>query len=105
VKDQNAISDSHLQAIPDRANLHAAMTQAYDYTKYTAAEAVGDRICFFMNDGLKNQAIFYSCPASCVGDGALDVQALRDSGELKVVMDPNTLREDGTAALQGYEFR
>jgi hypothetical protein len=105
VKDQSAMSDSLLQAIPSRANLHNAMTEAYDYVKYSAAEAVGDRFYFFMNDGLKNQSVLYSCLETEVRDGAVDVKELRDSGKLLVAMDPNNLREDGTAALQYYEFR
>jgi prolyl oligopeptidase len=82
---QNALTRSYLDAIPDRPRIHAALTQLWDYPKYTVPTRRNGRTFYFENSGLLNQPVYY------VRD--------RDTDEERVLLDPNALSSDGTVAL------
>ncbi len=82
---QNALTRSYLDTIPERRRIRDALTQLWDYPKYSVPTRRNGRTFYFENSGLLNQPIYY------VRD--------RDSNDERVVIDPNTLSSDGTVAL------
>ena len=90
VNAENKVTDSYLNAIPFRNSLKERLTGIVDYEKIGAPFAKHGKYYFFKNDGLQNQSVLY----------------VKESlhGEASVLLDPNTLSEDGTVALQGIHF-
>lgn len=91
VSAQNALSGKYLSSIPFRDRLRDRLTELYDYERISLPQKKGGKYYFFRNDGLSNQSVLY-CSASPDLSGAV------------MVLDPNTLSEDGTAALAGISF-
>lgn len=87
VQSQNQVTFGYLQQIPAREKLQHRLTQLWDFEKYSIPFKQGDRYFYFKNDGLQNQSVLY----------VLD--HLDSTPE--VLIDPNTLSEDGTVALSG----
>ena len=87
VQAQNQVTFGYLQDIPAREQLKQRLTQLWDFAKYSTPFKQGNRYFYFKNDGLQNQSVLY----------VLD--NLDDQPE--VLIDPNTLSEDGTVALSG----
>ena len=85
VEAENAVTFRYLESIPARERIKNRLTELWDYPKYGAPFREGERYFFSKNDGLQNQSVIY------VQEG-LD-------GEPRVLIDPNTLSEDGTIAL------
>ncbi|MBN2328454.1 MAG: serine hydrolase, partial [Candidatus Omnitrophica bacterium] len=90
VNRQNEITRNYLDAIPAREIIDKELTEKWDYPKYSLPYMEGDRYFFSKNDGLQNQSVLYM-------QDSLD-------GEPTVVIDPNTLSEDGTIALSGQFY-
>lgn len=88
VEAQNRVTFGYLEQIPQRDRLKQRITQLWNYEKYSTPFKEGNRYFYFKNDGLQNQSVLYVLPD-------LD-------GEPRVLLDPNTLSEDGTVALSGY---
>jgi prolyl oligopeptidase len=86
IEAQNALTFGVLESIPSRAPIQARLKTLWDYAKYSPPVRKGERLFFTKNDGLQNQAV-------------LHWQDGRD-GESKVLLDPNTLSDDGTVSLQ-----
>lgn len=84
---QNEVTYAYLNQLPKRAELLERLTELYDYPRYSLPFREGGRTFFYRNDGLQNQAILY-------------VQDTPD-GEPRLLLDPNTLSEDGTVSLNG----
>lgn len=85
---QNDLTFAYLDDLPGRDRIEARLTELYDYERFGVPEQEGGRYFFTRNDGLQNQPVLY------VADG-LDA-------EPRVLIDPNTLTEDGTQALGGW---
>ncbi len=90
VEAENQVSFAYLEAIPARERIKERLTQLWDYEKYGVPFKKGARYFYFKNDGLQNQSVLYTLTA-------LD-------GEPTVLLDPNTLSEDGTVALAGLSL-
>ena len=90
VEAENAVTFRYLESIPARERIKNRLTELWDYPKYGAPFREGERYFFSKNDGLQNQSVIY------VQEG-LD-------GEPRVLIDPNTLSEDGTIALGGLSI-
>ncbi len=84
---QNKVTFGYLEDIPQRESLKQRITQLWNYEKYGIPYKEGNRYFYFKNDGLQNQSVLYTLTS-------LD-------GEPRVLIDPNTLSEDGTIALSG----
>ncbi len=87
IEAENKLTFDYLSKIPQREQIKQRLTKLWNYEKYTAPFKEGGRYFYFKNNGLQNQSVLY------VAD------SLTDSG--RVLLDPNTLRADGTVALGG----
>ena len=91
VKAENKYTGSYLSKIPFRGRLLARLKQVNDYEKIGVPSKKKDgKWYFYRNDGLQNQSVLY--------------RSETPGGEAEVVLDPNTLSEDGTVALTGTYF-
>ena len=65
----------------------------------------GKRYYFSRNTGLENQSVLYSQPSiSHSTDDDKENQEHKEEEEPVLLIDPNTLSEDGTVALMGWTF-
>lgn len=87
IEGQNQVTFGYLNQLSERDRIKQRLTELWDYEKYGIPFQQGDRYFFFKNDGLQNQSVLYTLPS-------LDA-------EPQVLLDPNTLSEDGTVALGG----
>jgi prolyl oligopeptidase len=87
VEAQNQVTFTYLNEIPAREKIKQRLTQLWDCEKYSIPYKKGNRYFYSKNDGLQNQSVLYTLTS-------LD-------GEPRVLIDPNTLSEDGTVALSG----
>lgn len=85
VKAQNTITEKYLETIPFRNELKTRLEKIWNYPKLGVPFKKGDRYFFFKNDGLQNQSVLYM-------QQNIDAKA-------ELLLDPNTLSEDGTIAL------
>ena len=93
VEAENNVTAAYLAQIPEREKIRTRLTQLYDFERYPAlaleeyagAFKAGGKYFLFRNNGLQNQDVLY----------VMD----RPNGPERVLLDPNTLRADGTAAL------
>jgi prolyl oligopeptidase len=86
---QNALTESVLATITTRAAIRERLTQVWDYPRIGLPHRRGGRWFQMRNSGLQPQAVLYV------------MTSLRDEG--RVLLDPNTLTEDGTVALMAWE--
>jgi prolyl oligopeptidase len=87
IEAQNQLTFGMLSASPLREQIQARMTELWNYEKYSPPVKRGGRYFFSHNNGLQNQDVLY---------WLADLE-----GELIMLLDPNTLSEDGTVALSG----
>ncbi len=85
VNAQNSITQNYLNSIPFRAKIKDRLTEIWNFTTMGTPFKEGGRYFFFKKDGLQNQSILYTMES-------LDA-------EPQVLLDPNTLSNDGTVAL------
>jgi prolyl oligopeptidase len=90
VKAENKVTFDYLGKLPYRDQIKTRLTELWDYPKYSVPFKEGGKYFFYKNDGLQNQSLLYM-------KDKLD-------GEPKVLLDPNTLSEDGTVSLSGIEI-
>jgi prolyl oligopeptidase len=83
--EENELTQSFLNEIPQREEIKKRLKQLYDYPKYSTITIVGEKIIYSYNDGLKNQPVYY------MQEGI--------NGNPEVLMDPNQLSEDGTVSV------
>jgi hypothetical protein len=87
IEAQNTLTFDLLDSSPLRSEIRERMTALWNYEKYSPPAKKAGRYFYFYNDGLQNQSVLYW------------MADLED--EPKVLIDPNTLSEDGTVALSG----
>jgi prolyl oligopeptidase len=87
VEQENALTFSWLAKIPGRDKVRTQLTSLWNYERYTAFYKAGGQYFYSHNSGLQNQAVLY------VMDSL--------NGQPRELIDPNTYRKDGTAALGG----
>jgi prolyl oligopeptidase len=86
---QNELTFSYLENIPERARIRARLTELWDYSKAWAPLQKGGQYFQLCNTGLQNQDVLFV------------LESLEASPRL--LLDPNTLSEDGTVALTNWE--
>lgn len=86
VVEENKVTFSYLDKIPYRNKIKQRLTEIWNYSRATPPFKKGDRFFWHKNNGLQNQSILYCQKDTCC-----------DNGE--VLLDPNTLSQDGTTSL------
>ncbi len=87
---EDALTESFLSTVPQRDAIRARLTAVWDYERMSVPSREGASYVFSRNSGLQNQAVLYVAPT-------LD-------GPARLLLDPNTLSDDGTVALSGLSF-
>jgi prolyl oligopeptidase len=88
VSAQSNFTQKWLGSIPVRDNIHRRLSELWNYEKFGVPDKKAGRVFFTLNDGMQNQAVLYW---------------MKDKGsQPEVLLDPNTLSEDGTVALMQY---
>jgi prolyl oligopeptidase len=87
VEAENAVTRDYLAKVERRPSFKDRLLTLYNYERYGTVERAGNRYLISRNDGLQNQDVLY------VAD--------QIDGPTRVLLDPNALRADGTAALSG----
>lgn len=91
VKAQNKVTDHYLKRLPGRSKLFKRLKEVSDYERVgLITHEKGGKWYYSANNGLQNQSVIYE----------LDTP----DSEPRVFLDPNTLSEDGTVALNGIYF-
>lgn len=86
---QNKITFDFLGQIPQREKIRERLKTLWNYERFGLPRQVGGRTFFSHNPGLLNQARLMVADAP--------------EAEPRVLLDPNTLSEDGTVSLTGWE--
>ncbi|HEY3372237.1 MAG TPA: prolyl oligopeptidase family serine peptidase [Prolixibacteraceae bacterium] len=89
VKTQNQLTFGYLAKLPFRGKIKSRLTELWDYPKYGTPFREAGKYFFYKNNGLQNQSVLYTTADLATAPS--------------VLLDPNTLTEDGTAALTGIE--
>ena len=82
---QNELTLDHIATIPERDRIRSRFEELWNFPRRSAPMRRGGWYFYTHNDGLQQQPILYREPVG--------------GGEAAVVLDPNTLSEDGTVAL------
>ncbi|HEY5728814.1 MAG TPA: prolyl oligopeptidase family serine peptidase [Anaerolineales bacterium] len=90
VKQQNKLTFSILEKIPQRESIKKRMTELWDFAKAWAPYKKGKWYFQERNSGLQNQNVLFVMKSL--------------TSEPRVLLDPNTLSEDGTVALTSFAF-
>jgi prolyl oligopeptidase len=90
ITDQIKLANTWLEDAPDRDAIRDRLTELWDYDKYGVPRKVADRLFYTKQTGLQNQGVLYWQPDA-------------PNAETTVLLDPNKLAEDGTAALAGWD--
>ena len=88
IKKQNEVTFSFLEQISSRDVIRNRLTELWDFPKAYAPQKHGQRYFQMRNSGLQNQDVLH------IAD--------RFDGPWHVLFDPNTLSDDGTVALTGW---
>ena len=88
VRAQNETTRAFLDALPTRPEIHARITSLIDFERIGTPYESGGRWFFTYNSGLQNQSVLMT--SASLG------------GEPGLLLDPNTLSEDGTVALANW---
>ena len=90
VTDQNKLTFSYLESIPEREAIRRRLTELWNFEKYSSPFKEGGRYYYTKNDGLQNQSILY----------VMD----KLDGPARAIVDPNKWSKDGTVAIAGLSF-
>ncbi len=90
VQAENAVTFDYLSQIPYRKKLEERLTKLWNYEKVSTPFKKGDYYFMYKNDGIQNQSVLFY-------QKGLD-------GKAEILLDPNTLSEDGTASMNGMGF-
>lgn len=88
IKQQNELTRSIIEKIPQREAIKKRLTELWDYSKASAPYKKGKWYFQERNSGLQNQSVLYV------------MESLKE--EPRVLLDPNRLSEDGTVALTSF---
>jgi prolyl oligopeptidase len=86
---QNEVTESFLKTVPQRAEIRQRLADLWNFERTGAPQEYGGKWFFTHNTGLQNQSV-------------LKVSETLE-GEGKVLLDPNTLSEDGTVSLATFK--
>lgn len=87
VKAQNNCTENYLKGSRSRFAIKDRLTELWNYSKQSAPFKKGNSYFCYKNNGLQNQSVLYI------------MKSISDAGE--ILLDPNTLSQDGTVSLSG----
>lgn len=87
VQAENKVTFDFLASIPARTAIKERLTQLWNYEKFGTPSKQGGRYFYSRNDGLQDQSVLYWADTL--------------NATPKLLIDPNTLSDDGTVALAG----
>ncbi|HVW86595.1 MAG TPA: prolyl oligopeptidase family serine peptidase [Bryobacteraceae bacterium] len=87
VEQENELTFSWLAKVPEREAIRQQLTKIWNYEKFSNLYKAGSHYFYFHNSGLQNQSVLFAMDAL--------------NGAPRELIDPNTYRKDGTAALNG----
>ena len=87
IEAQNQVTSAYLETLAGRSAISDRLTQLWNFERYSTPFKLGGRYFYFKNDGLQNQSVLYTLPSL--------------EAEPRMLLDPNTLSEDGTVSLSG----
>ena len=87
IEAQNHLTSAYLETLSRRSAIGDRLTQLWNFERYSTPFKQGGRYFYFKNDGLQNQSVLYTLPSL--------------EAEPRMLLDPNTLSEDGTVSLSG----
>jgi prolyl oligopeptidase len=87
VAQENELTFGYIEKLPGREAIKKQLTELWNYEKFGGFHKAGNHYFYFRNSGLQNQSVVY------VTDSL--------NGQPRELLDPNTYRKDGTAALAG----
>jgi prolyl oligopeptidase len=90
VQAENKVTFSYLATIPFRDKVRKRLEQLWNYPKYSSPLKEGEYYYYFKNDGLQNQSVLYRQKGL--------------GGTPELFLDPNTLSNEGIAAIGSLEF-
>ena len=79
--------DDYIAQVPARKAIEQRLTALWDYEKFGIPFEEGGQYFYSHNSGLQNQNVYYTTRSL--------------EGDARVLVDPNTLSDDGTVALSG----
>ncbi len=88
VEEENIVTRAYLDSIPELNEIRERLTKAWNYPKNGSPYHRGDRWFQSRNTGLQNHSVTYT------GDSPTSID--------HVLLDPNTLSEDGTVAISMF---
>lgn len=89
IQKQNALTFSHLEALPERKQILSRLRVLWDFEKQSTPIRKGKRFFFLKNSGLQNQAVL--CTSTDL------------NGHSTPLVNPNALNSDGTTAIAFFE--
>ncbi|NIK74832.1 prolyl oligopeptidase [Thermonema lapsum] len=87
---QNKLTFSYLEKIPFRESIKKRLEEVWNFERMSAPLLKGGYYYYTKNDGLQNQSVIYR------REGI--------NGTEEVVLDPNTLSDDGTVAVGNWSI-
>lgn len=90
IRQQNELTFSFLEKIPARQNIKSRLAELWNFSKSWAPYKKGKWYFQEHNSGLQNQNVLYVMDAL--------------TSEPRVLLDPNTLSDDGTIALTSFSI-
>ena len=88
VDSQNVVTERFLAGVEQRETIRKRLESLWNFERYALPVRRGDRLFYEHNDGLSNQDRLY---------------VIEDSGEPRLLFDPNALAADGTVDLADWE--
>ena len=88
VEEENQLTFSYLDKIPERPWMKQRLTELWNYEKVDVPVIEGSKLFFTKNSGLQNQAVVYEADSL--------------HAEPRMILDPNSLSPDGSVALLGF---
>ena len=88
---ENKVTSAFLEGIPEREPIRKRLTELWNYERFSVPAQQGGRYFFTRNDGLQNQGVLYTASTP-------------SRASRRLVLDPNTLSQDGTVALTGWNI-
>ncbi len=91
IEAQAKTAEGFLERLPQRSAFKKRLEELIDYDKHGLPRLIGGRLFYSRMTGLQNQAVQYW-------------REDREGAEERVLLDPNTLSEDGTVAVSGFSI-